>query len=58
MKAIFVRWLHEEDGATAVEYGLIAAIICVGVIGSVSSLGDAVQEMWQHILDSYASAQP
>lgn len=31
---IFRRFIRNEQGATAVEYGLIAAIICIGIIAS------------------------
>jgi pilus assembly protein Flp/PilA len=40
MKTIFSRFLKDESGATAIEYGLIAAIISVGIItvlGNVST---------------------
>ena len=33
------RFLKDEDGATAIEYGLIAALIAVAVIGGVSAVG-------------------
>lgn len=31
---IFRRFIRNEQGATAIEYGLIAAIICIGIIAS------------------------
>jgi pilus assembly protein Flp/PilA len=34
-----VRFLKNKSGATAIEYGLIAALIAVAVIGGVSQLG-------------------
>lgn len=34
-----VRFLKDESGATAIEYGLIAALIAVAIITAVSSLG-------------------
>jgi len=33
------RFLKDESGATAIEYGLIAALIAVVIIGSVTSVG-------------------
>ena len=36
---MLVRFIHEEDGATAIEYGLIAALIAVVIIGAVTVLG-------------------
>lgn len=35
----FARFLKDESGATAIEYGLIAALIAVAIITAVSSLG-------------------
>ncbi len=33
MTKIFARFLKDESGATAIEYGLIAALISVAIIG-------------------------
>jgi pilus assembly protein Flp/PilA len=38
----FVRFFRDESGATAIEYGLIAAGISVAIIAVVSSLGTAL----------------
>ena len=35
----FARFLKDESGATAIEYGLIAALIAVAIIGAVTTLG-------------------
>jgi pilus assembly protein Flp/PilA len=32
-------FLREEDGVTAIEYGLIAALIAVGIIVAVTAVG-------------------
>ncbi len=37
-----LRFLNDEEGATAIEYGLVAALISAVIIGSVTSLGTAV----------------
>ena len=34
-----VRFLKDESGATAIEYGLIAALIAVGIIAAARGLG-------------------
>ena len=34
------KFFKNESGATAIEYGLIAALIAVAIIGAVSTLGD------------------
>ena len=37
---MFARFFKDESGATAIEYGLIAALIAVAIISGVSTLGD------------------
>ncbi|MCE3256319.1 MAG: Flp/Fap pilin component [Nitrobacter vulgaris] len=39
MKSLFSRFLKDESGATAIEYGLIAAGIAVVIITAVNALG-------------------
>jgi pilus assembly protein Flp/PilA len=39
MKGLFARFLKNESGATAIEYGLIAALISVAIIGAATTLG-------------------
>lgn len=39
MKALLVRFLNDQRGATAIEYGLIAAGISVAIIATVEALG-------------------
>ena len=39
MKNFFSRFLKDESGATAIEYGLIASLIGVAIIAGVRALG-------------------
>ena len=39
MKRIFTKFLADESGATAIEYGLIAAGISLAIIAAVQGLG-------------------
>ncbi len=39
MKNLFVRFMKDNSGATAIEYGLIAAGISVAIIAVVNGLG-------------------
>jgi len=49
----FIRKLMKnEKGATAIEYGLIAALIAVAAIGAMGTLGDTLTSTF-----SYASTQ-
>jgi pilus assembly protein Flp/PilA len=38
--------LASQRGATAIEYALIAALICIALVGALSSLGGGVGGMW------------
>ncbi len=46
---IFARFAQDESGATAIEYGLIAALISVGIILAVSALGNNLSTMFNTI---------
>jgi pilus assembly protein Flp/PilA len=39
MKNLLVKFKNDESGATAIEYGLIAALIAVGIIAAAGALG-------------------
>ncbi|HEX9158992.1 MAG TPA: Flp family type IVb pilin, partial [Rhizomicrobium sp.] len=39
MKNLVSRFVSDESGVTAIEYGLIAALIAVIIIGAVSTVG-------------------
>ncbi len=39
MRNILNRFIADEDGATAIEYGLIAALIAVVIIGALTNIG-------------------
>lgn len=39
MKKLFARFAKDESGATAIEYGLIAAGIAVAIIAAVNTVG-------------------
>jgi pilus assembly protein Flp/PilA len=39
MSRFFNRFMNDESGATAIEYGLIAALISVAIIGAVTAVG-------------------
>lgn len=39
MKNLFSRFVKDESGATAIEYGLIAMLISVAIIGILGAIG-------------------
>jgi pilus assembly protein Flp/PilA len=42
MKTLFSRFLKDERGVTAIEYGLLAALISVVIITAVTSIGTSL----------------
>jgi pilus assembly protein Flp/PilA len=49
MKTIFARLLKDESGATAIEYGLIAALISVALIAGAGTLGNAIGDVFDDL---------
>jgi len=41
-----IRLIRDESGATAIEYGLIAALIAVASIAAMSSLGTTLSSLF------------
>ena len=51
MTKIFARLLKDESGATAIEYGLIAALISVALITGATALGGSLDNMFSGLSD-------
>ena len=49
MKSLFVRFMKDNSGATAIEYGLIAAGISVAIIATVNGLGTKLNTNFSNI---------
>jgi pilus assembly protein Flp/PilA len=47
--ARFLKFLKDESGATAIEYGLIAAIVAVGIIIGLQNLRDGLNTLFNNI---------
>ena len=43
------RFANDESGATAIEYGLIAALIAVGIIAAATTLGGSLSSLFGRI---------
>lgn len=43
------KFLREEDGVTAIEYGLIAALIAVAIIAAVGSVGTSLKSTFTDV---------
>jgi pilus assembly protein Flp/PilA len=46
--------LKNEDGATAIEYGLIAALISIAAIGAMQALGTQLSATFQNVATQLA----
>lgn len=53
---MLVNFLKSEDGATAIEYGLIAALIALTLIASFVTFGNSLVALWDTITDRAGSA--
>ncbi|WP_454063256.1 Flp family type IVb pilin [Candidatus Nitrospira salsa] len=51
-----MQFLNDEEGATALEYGLLAALIAAVIIGAVTTLGQTVANTFNSISGSMAAA--
>ena len=49
MSKIFARFVKDESGATAIEYGLIAALIALAIVAGATALGNAIGTMFNEI---------
>ena len=55
-KEFLKRLLRDSRGATAVEYGLILALIVIGMVTALHGFADSTTDMWGGIDDNYQDA--
>ncbi|GAB5350488.1 MAG: Flp family type IVb pilin [Altererythrobacter sp.] len=48
---------HDERGATAVEYGLILAMIFLALVGALETFGKTTTSMWNHVSSTVEEAR-
>ena len=56
IRKILRRLIAEDRGATAIEYGLIAALIAIAAIGGMTSLGGGSNGMWSRLSNHVENA--
>lgn len=49
MKNIVSKFMNDESGATAIEYGLIAALIGVAIIAAAGLVGDGLDDIFRKV---------
>lgn len=57
MKSLFSRFVKDESGATAIEYGLIAALVSVAAIVALTALGTELSDIFDTVKTTLESAQ-
>lgn len=55
MTKLFARFAHDESGATAIEYGLIAAIVGVGIISGLTTLKGGLNGLFSRVNTNLAN---
>ncbi|GGE33151.1 components of type IV pilus, pilin subunit [Agaricicola taiwanensis] len=56
MTKLIARFSKDESGATAIEYGLIAALIAVVLIGTLQTLGGDLQDKFTAVSTALTGA--
>ena len=56
MKTLVSRFVKDESGATAIEYGLIAALVAVAIVGGLSLLGPALNSAFTKVANDVTTA--
>jgi pilus assembly protein Flp/PilA len=56
LRRVAIRFLKDENGATAIEYGLIAALVAVGAIAAVTAFGGSLTGLFGAVEDKAGGA--
>ncbi|HEY3948675.1 Flp family type IVb pilin [Phenylobacterium sp.] len=58
MSKFVTRFLKDESGATAIEYGLIAALVAVVLVTALTALGGQLSTTFNSVADSLKPKGP
>ncbi|MCH7692105.1 MAG: Flp family type IVb pilin [Proteobacteria bacterium] len=53
---ILKKFRKDESGATAIEYGLIAALVSVAAIGALTAMGNSLNQMFTTVSSALSAA--
>ncbi len=56
MFKVIRTFAKDESGATAIEYGLIAALVSVAAIGALTAMGNSLSTMFNTVSSALSSA--
>ena len=57
MKNLVSRFLKDESGATAIEYGLIAGLISIAIVTAVTTAGGSISSIFTTVSTKLTAAQ-
>ena len=57
MKNLFARFAKDESGATAIEYGLIAALVGVSIVAALKALSTQLNATFASVTATMAAAK-
>lgn len=49
MRGAFGRFVRDDGGATAIEYGLIAGLVAIAIIAAMSAFGVSLQNLFGRV---------
>ncbi|MCL6709941.1 Flp family type IVb pilin [Pseudomonas sp. R2.Fl] len=55
MRRLF-HFLSDRSGTTAVEYGILAALLSLAIVGGYSAVSNGVENTWTTLSDTYTEA--
>jgi pilus assembly protein Flp/PilA len=58
MKQRLIKLIRSERGATALEYGLIVALIVIAIVISISTVGGGTARVWGNMTNKVGNALP
>jgi pilus assembly protein Flp/PilA len=50
MRTLFAQFVSDESGATAIEYGLIAALISVAIVAALTAVGGQLNTLFNTVV--------
>lgn len=58
LKARLIEFLNDEEGASAIEYALVAAMVAVALVTFITPIRNAIIAIFTEIQDALTSAAP
>jgi pilus assembly protein Flp/PilA len=56
MRTLFAQFVRDECGATAIEYGLIAALISVAIVAALTAVGGQLNTLFNTVVTDLTPA--